>query len=72
MSDVRINAIRNMYNGAEGDRIELDSGEAIYSWVMLDESGAVADYQEFDDDDEIVEAYNENTIWMEPEYEKIG
>lgn len=71
MSDVRINAIRNMYNGDQEDQIQLDSGETIYSWVILDESGAIADYQEFDDD-EIVEAYNENTIWMEPEYEKIG
>lgn len=36
MSDVRINAIRNMYNGVEGDCIELDSGEHIYSWVLGD------------------------------------
>jgi hypothetical protein len=71
MPDVRINAIRNMYNGAEGDNIRLGSGEIIYSWVLLDDSGAVADLWEFDDI-EILEAYNENTIWMEPEYEKIG
>ena len=71
MSDLRLNAIRNMYDGAEGDHIKLDSGETIYSWVLLDESGAVADYRELDDN-HIVEAYNENTIWMEPEYEKVG
>ncbi|MCK4981513.1 MAG: hypothetical protein KAS17_01250 [Victivallaceae bacterium] len=71
MSDVRINAIRNMYNGDQGDHIELDSGEAVYSWVLLDENGAVVNHLELDDV-ELVEAYNTNTIWMEPEYEKIG
>jgi hypothetical protein len=61
-----------MYNGAEGDHIRLgSSSETIYSWIMLDDSGAVVDLLELDDI-EIVEAYNENTIWMEPEYEKIG
>jgi hypothetical protein len=38
---------------------------------MLDDGGALVDLLELDDI-EIVEAYNENTIWMEPEYEKIG
>ena len=71
MSDVRINAIRNMYNGVEGDQIQLDSGEAIYSWILLDENGAIVDHLELDDV-EIAESYNVNTIWMEPEYEKIG
>ena len=71
MSDVRLNAIRNLYNGVEGDHIQLGSGEAIYSWVLLDENGAVVDHFDLDDI-EIVEAYNANTIWMEPEYEKIG
>ncbi len=71
MSDVRINAIRNMYNGAEGGHIELGSGESIYSWVLLDESGTVVDHFELDGD-EIVEAYEANIMWMEPEYEKIG
>ncbi|MDD5728517.1 MAG: hypothetical protein PHV59_08145 [Victivallales bacterium] len=71
MSNVKINAIRNLYDGAEGDYIRLGSGETIYSWVLLDDDGAVVDQAELDDL-EIVEAYNENTIWMEPEYEKIG
>jgi NAD dependent epimerase/dehydratase family enzyme len=71
MSDLRLRAIRNMYNGTEGDHIRLGSGETIYSWVMLDDGGALVDLLELDDI-EIVEAYNENTIWMEPEYEKIG
>jgi len=60
-----------MYDGAEGDHIRLVSGETIYGWVLLDDSGAVVNHWELDDA-EIVEAYNENTIWMEPEYEKIG
>jgi hypothetical protein len=60
-----------MYNGAESDNIRLSSGETIYGWVLLDDSGAVVNHWELDDA-EIVEAYNENTIWMEPEYEKIG
>jgi hypothetical protein len=60
-----------MYNGAEGDNIRLSSGETIYGWVLLDDSGAAVNHWELDDT-EIVEAYNENTIWMEPEYEKIG
>jgi len=71
MSDVRINAIRNMYNGIEGDQIELGSGEVVYSWVILDENDSVVDSLELDDI-ELVEAYEANTIWMEPEYEKIG
>ena len=71
MSDVRINAIRNMYNGVEGDQIELGSGEIVYSWVILDENDSVVDSLELDDI-ELVEAYEANTIWMEPEYEKIG
>ena len=71
MPDVRINAIRSMYDGAEGDNIRLSSGETIYSWVMLDESGTVLDHWELDDV-ELIEAYETNTIWMEPEYEKIG
>jgi hypothetical protein len=71
VSDVRINAIRNMYDGAEGEHVRLGSGEIIYSWVLLDDNGAVVDLLELDDI-EIVEAYNANTIWMEPEYEKIG
>ena len=71
MPDVRKNAIRSMYDGAEGDNIRLGSGETIYSWVMLDESGAVLDHWELDDV-ELIEAYETNTIWMEPEYEKIG
>jgi hypothetical protein len=61
-----------MYNGAEGDHIRLGSGETIYSWVILDDSGAVVNHLDLDDV-EIAEAYNENTIWMEEfEYEKIG
>ena len=72
MSDVRINAIRNLYNGVEGDCIKLDSGEVIYCWVLLDENGAVTDHLELDDI-ELLEAYEANTIWMEEhEYEKIG
>jgi len=71
MSDVRINVIRNLYNGVEGDCIKLDTGEVIYCWVLLDENGTVVNDFELEDD-EIVEAYNANTIWMEPEYEKIG
>jgi len=71
MSDERINAIRNMYDGAEGDYIRLGSGESIYSWVLLDDNGSVVDHWVLDDI-EIVEAYNENSIWMEGEYEKIG
>jgi len=71
MSDVRLNAIHNMYNGVEGDHVELDFEETIYSWVLLDESGTVVNHFDLDDD-EIVEAYEANTMWMEPEYEKIG
>ncbi|MFA7184478.1 MAG: hypothetical protein WC082_06280 [Victivallales bacterium] len=71
MPDVRVNAIRSMYDGAENDHIQLDSGETIYTWVLLDDSGAVVNHWELDDA-EIVEAYGENTMWMEPEYEKIG
>lgn len=41
MSDVRVNAIRNMYDGAEADQIQLDSGEFIYSWILLDDGGDV-------------------------------
>jgi activator of HSP90 ATPase len=71
MPDVRVNAIRSMYDGAENDHVRLSSGEVIYSWVLLDDSGAVVNHWELDNA-EIVEAYNENTTWMEPEYEKIG
>jgi len=71
MSDVRINAIRKLYNGVEGDCIKLDSGEVIYCWVLFDENGTVVNDSELEDD-EIIEAYEANTIWMEPEYEKIG
>ena len=71
MSDVKINAIRIMYDGFQGDRMKLDSGEAIYSWVLFDENGAVVDHLDLDDI-EISEAYETNTIWMEPRYEKIG
>ncbi len=71
MSDVRLNAIRNMYTGAEGDQIQLSSGEAIFSWVLLDENGLIVDHLNLDDV-ELLEAYEANTIWMEPEYEKTG
>ena len=71
MSDVKINAIRNMYDGFQGDRMKLDSGEAIYSWVLFDENGTVINHLDLDDI-EIAEAYETNTIWMEPRYEKIG
>ncbi len=38
---------------------------------ILDENSVVVDHLELDDI-EIAESYNVNTIWMEPEYEKIG
>ncbi len=71
MSDVKINAIRNMYDGFQGDRLKLESGEVIYSWVLLDENGTVINHLDLDDI-EIAEAYETNTIWMGGEYEKIG
>ena len=36
MSDVKINAIRNMYDGFQGDRMKLESGEFIYTWILCD------------------------------------
>ncbi len=71
MSDVKINAIRIMYDGFQGDRLKLESGEMIYSWVLLDENGTVINHLDLDDI-EIAEAYETNTIWMGGEYEKIG
>jgi len=71
MLNMKINAIRNMYDGFQGDRLKLDSGEVIYSWVIFDENGTVVNHLDLDDI-EIAEAYETNTIWMEGEYEKIG
>ena len=71
MSDVKINAIRTMYDGFQGDRLKLDSGEFIYTWILFDANGTVINHLDLDDI-EIAEAYETNTIWMEPEYEKIG
>ncbi len=70
MPDVKINAIRNMYDGFQGDRLKLESGEIIYTWILFDEDGTVLNHLDLDDI-EIAEAYKESTIWME-EYEKIG
>ena len=71
MSDVKINAIRTMYDGFQGDRLKLESGEVIYSWILFDQNGTVVNHLDLDDI-EISEAYETNTIWMGGEYEKIG
>jgi len=70
VSDVKINAIRNMYDGFQGDRLKLESGEVIYTWILFDKDGTVLNHLDLDDI-EIAEAYEASTIWME-EYEKIG
>ena len=72
MSDVKIKAIRDMYDGFQGDRLKLDSGEFIHSWILFDENGEVINPLDLDDV-EILEAYQANTIWMEEfEYENVG
>ena len=71
MSDVRINAIRNMYDGFQGDRLKLESGEFIYTWILFDENGEVINHLDLDDI-EIAEAYEIHILWEEYEYEKVG
>jgi len=72
MLDAKIQAIRNMYDGFQGDRLKLESGEIIYSWIIFDENGEVVNHLDLDDV-EILEAYQANTIWMEEfEYENVG
>jgi hypothetical protein len=72
VSDVKINAIRNMYDGFQGDRMKLDSGEIIHTWILFDDDGTVINHLDLDDI-EITKAYKASTIWMEKyEYEKVG
>jgi hypothetical protein len=71
MSDVKIKAIRDMYDGFQGDRLKLDSGEFIHSWILFDENGEVVNPLDLDDV-EISEAYETHILWEEFEYENVG
>ena len=54
-----------MYDAPIGETLELESGERICSWILLDENGDIADIAELDDE-QIAAAYEENQNWMEP------
>ena len=61
----RIDAVKQMYDAPIGEFVELESGEQIYSWVLLDENGDITGLDTLTEE-QIEAAYDENLNWMEP------